>query len=85
MKAIIVNALWCTSCLFMRPRYTKHLQDFEIVEYDFDEDQDEIKKYNVGKVLPVLIIENKGKEVMRIIGEKSNKELKKLLGEINNV
>lgn len=85
MTAIIINALWCTSCLFMRPRYAKNLKDFKIIEYDYDEDQEEIKKYNIGNILPILIIEKDGKEIVRIIGEKSEKELIKLLGDALNV
>ena len=43
------------------------------MDYDFDED--EVKKYNVGKVLPVAVIINDGNEVERLIGEKSKEEI----------
>ena len=39
-------------------------------------DEEEIKKYQIGKIIPVIIILNdKNVEIGRIIGEKSKKEI----------
>jgi thiol-disulfide isomerase/thioredoxin len=53
--------------------------NLDIISYDYDEDE-EVKNYNVGAKLPVLIVLDKeGNEVTRIIGEKTKKELKTIL------
>ncbi|MBP3766422.1 MAG: hypothetical protein J6G98_04515 [Bacilli bacterium] len=54
--------------------------DFEYVELDYD--MDDIDEYNVGEILPVLIIYKNNIEVKRIIGEKSEKEFFKEIEEI---
>ena len=51
----------------------------ELNVFSFDDDEDEINKYNIGKTLPVFIVLDNDKEVLRITGEKSEKELNKLL------
>ncbi len=82
MKIRLVTAIWCTSCLIMRPRYQKLLQEhpeWEFEELDFDSDQGVISHLNLGKILPVAILEKDHKEVLRIIGEKSLNELHHLL------
>lgn len=81
MNAILVTAIWCPSCIIMRPRYQKILNDLNIQyqELDFDDDEEEVEKLNVGKVLPVLILYKDGKEINRLNGEKSIKELNNIL------
>jgi thiol-disulfide isomerase/thioredoxin len=82
MKIIKVTAMWCMSCLVMQKVWSdvfKSYKDIDILAYDFDEDYEMIKKFNIGKILPVLIVFVDGKEVLRIIGEKSKKEMIKLL------
>lgn len=55
MKVIRISAMWCMSCLLMRPRWDKVFSDknFEIIDYDYDLDHDQIVKYEVGKIIPV--------------------------------
>ncbi len=81
MNIILVTAIWCPSCIIMRPRYQKLFEKFNLkyVELDFDDDEEEVEKLNVGKTLPVCIIIKDGKEKTRIIGEKSLKELEDLI------
>lgn len=85
-QVILITSLWCPSCLIMRPKYEKLFKEvnIDIIEYDYDEDIEIVKKYNIGKILPVLIIKADGEEVARVIGEKNKKELKKLMEEFNN-
>ena len=81
MNIILVTAIWCPSCIIMRPRYQKLFEKFNLkcVELDFDDDEEEVEKLNVGKTLRVCIIIKDGKEKTRIIGEKSLKELEDLI------
>lgn len=87
MRIIRVTALWCMSCLAMKSVWRKVFSsrdNLDIIDYDYDDDQEEILKYQVGDVLPVLIIYKNDQEVKRIIGEKSKKELDKILKEIED-
>ena len=73
MKIIRVSAIWCPSCIIMRPIYDKIVADFnlETVEYDYDFDEEVVSKLNVGNILPVAIIyDNNDQELTRICGEK---------------
>lgn len=79
MQIIKFNAVWCPGCLVMRPVWKKVLEafpNFKITEYDYDVDEDEVLKYQVGDKLPVAImLDDDGKEVKRLVGEKSMEEL----------
>lgn len=72
-KLIVISAVWCPSCLILKKHLKKLRQDYpniEIETLDYDFDEDEVKKYDVGGKLPVLIYgEN------RLIGEKSYEEI----------
>lgn len=77
--------MWCTSCLVMKKRWKivfESFPQFEIIDYDFDFDEKKVRDFEVGNILPVLILfDHEGSEIKRIIGEKSVKEMMKLLGE----
>ncbi len=86
MKIIFVSALWCSSCIIMRPVWEeiKTRYDFECQEYDYDIDTDVLKKYEIDKTIPVIIILNKdNKEIHRFIGEKKKKEILEILDNIS--
>ena len=57
-------------------------KNVEVIDYDYDIDNEEIKKYNIGKVLPVIIVLDNNKEIKRLVGEYSVKELDEQLGGI---
>ncbi|MFA5408021.1 MAG: thioredoxin family protein [Bacilli bacterium] len=82
MKIIVITAVWCPSCLVMKPLFEKikrQYTDIEMHMYDIDLDE-EASKYNVGHILPVFIIENKDNiEVGRLIGEHKLEELIKMV------
>ena len=85
MKLIKISALWCPACLITNKAVNKLIEenkDIELISLDYDFDEDEVKKYDVGKVLPVLIFEKEEKEVLRLIGEKNYKEIKEAVGGI---
>lgn len=77
-KLIVISAVWCPSCLVLKKHLKKLNSEFNL-KYDlldFDLDEDEVSKYNVGDKLPVIICDNQ-----RIIGEKSYEELVAFLKE----
>lgn len=82
MKLIKIGAIWCPACLIMNTRIKK-LKDkykhIEYIDYDLDQDSDKVKKYEVGNILPVFILEDKNKEIVRLIGEKSLKDLEEFI------
>lgn len=77
MKIIKVGALWCPACLITNNALDKIKKeyDIEIENLDYDFDEDEVKKYNVGEILPELIFFIDNKEVDRLIGEKNYKDI----------
>lgn len=71
MKVIKISAIWCGACLIMN-KHWNHLQNdysFDAVELDYDMDEEEVKKYNPGNVLPVFIYMDNDEEVARYVGE----------------
>lgn len=79
MKLIKITASWCVSCILMN-ELLKKVEDainfnYDVVDLDFDNDNEEFEKYNIGNILPVFILINNNKEIKRLIGEKSKKEL----------
>ena len=83
MKILKFSAIWCPSCIIMNNTINKIIKNnsnLEIINYDYDMDEEEVKKYNIGDILPVLIfIDNDGKELTRLIGEKSEKEINRII------
>ena len=78
MKLIVISAIWCPACLIMRPIVDKAIENtrYQKQEYDYDLEGDAINQYNVGHVLPVLILCDDSKEIKRLIGEHTLKEVK---------
>jgi len=78
MKLIKIGAVWCPACLVMSTRINKVIEKYklELANYDYDIDSDIIDKYNIGDVLPVLILlDDNEKEIDRLIGEQSLNKL----------
>lgn len=72
MKIVKIGAIWCGGCLVMAKAWEnlkKNYPNIEFVELDYDMDEEEVKKYNVGDILPVFIFYKDDKEVNRINGE----------------
>ena len=81
-KLIKITAIWCLSCILMNDRIDNILKDnnLEVIELDYDDDEEEVEKYSIGKTLPVLILVDKdNNELRRSIGEKTEKELKEFI------
>ena len=80
MKLIKITAIWCMSCILMnevlKKLENKNEKQYETIDYDFDNDVEEIKPYDVGTILPVyILLDDDGSEITRSIGEKNEKEL----------
>ena len=86
MKVVKINAVWCSGCLVMNKIWKNILKsyDIETINLDYDIDEEEVSKYDVGDVLPVFIFYKDDKEVCRIVGEKSEKEMIKIIKEIGD-
>ena len=85
LKIVKIGALWCPACLITNKhlkKITEEYSDIEIIELDYDYDEEEFKKYNVGTILPELIFIRDGEEIKRLKGEKSYKEIKDVLSEV---
>ena len=84
MKIIKIGAIWCGGCLVMNKVWNrlKENYDCEFIEYDYDMDEEEVEKYNVGNVLPVFIVMDEDRELLRLTGELSYDELEEKLKEV---
>lgn len=85
MKIIKINAMWCPGCLISKSIWNDIETEFpnnEYISLDYDMDEEEVNKYNVGDILPVVILIEDDKEIKRIIGEKSKKEILDEIGDI---
>ncbi len=80
MKIIKISAIWCPGCLVMKKVWKNILTeypDLNIIELDYDMDNEEVNKYNSGKVLPVIIfLDDQDKELTRLIGEQKESIIK---------
>ena len=56
---------------------------FDALELDYDMDEEEVKKYSPGEVLPVFLFYSDNEELGRLTGEVSFDELEKKYLEVN--
>ena len=83
MKIVKISAIWCGACLIMNKVWNKLKdKDIELIELDYDMDEEEVKKYNPGDILPVFIVFAGEKEVLRLTGEFSYDEFINKLKEV---
>ena len=82
MKTVRIGAIWCPSCLIMRPLFEKVETMFPQITslvYDIDLDE-EASDYNVGSILPVFILlDENNSEISRLIGEQKKEVLVKMI------
>ena len=80
MKIIKIGAIWCPGCLVMKKIWKNILNDYpdlDIQDFDYDINSEEIKQYNPGKVLPIVIfLDNDNNELERLIGEQKEVTLR---------
>ncbi len=86
MKIIRINAIWCGGCIVMHKVWKQIEEDYpniEMIEYDYDMDEEEVKKYEVGNILPVAIFYKDNQEVARLNGEKTKEEIEDIIKKWN--
>lgn len=85
MKILKFNAIWCPGCLVQRPIWNEVLKkqpELDIIEYDYDLNEEEVIKYDVGDKLPVIImLDDQNNEIKRLVGEKKKEEILDFLKE----
>lgn len=83
MEIIKIGAMWCPACLIMNKIWPKIEEKYniKIKSLDLDFDEEEANSYDVGEILPVIIVKKDGKEI-RIIGEKTYEEIINEIGAI---
>lgn len=84
IKVVKITAIWCNSCLVMNKVYNDLLKEIplETISLDYDMDETEVLKYNVGKILPVFIFIKDDKEVARLVGEHTINDFKTLMEDL---
>ena len=81
-KIIVISAVWCPSCLILKKQLKNLKNEFDNVEieiFDYDLDEDEIRKYDIGETLPVVMDANNLEK--RLIGEKKYEDVISFIGE----
>jgi len=88
MKVLKFGAEWCSGCLIMKPRWReieKELPWLETEYYDYDQNQEMVKKYKINETLPTFVfLDQKNKEITRLTGEFSKKELLEMIEKNKN-
>ena len=77
-EVVVISAVWCPSCLILNKylkKINKEYPNIKISKLDYDLDDDEVTKYNIGTKLPVIIIKKDNQEIDRLIGEKKYEEI----------
>lgn len=84
MRVIKITAIWCSACLIMNKVWDNILKKYNIetTSLDYDMNEDEVGKYNLGDILPVFIFFKDDIEVKRICGEVKEEELVKIIKEL---
>lgn len=82
MKLIRISASWCVSCIVTKKDWDEIKLNYEYEEYDYDFDEEKVKEFNIGNILPVIIVFKNNKEITRIIGEKNKKQILEIIGEV---
>ena len=84
MKIVKISAIWCGARLIMNKVWNKLKEDyvFESIELDYDMDEDEVKSYDPGDILPLFIVYDGDNELIRINGEFSVEEFINKLNEV---
>ena len=75
MKYVMISAIWCPACIITNTAMDKVVEEKHITVEKLDYDFDDISKYNVGKILPEIIVYKNDEEIGRLIGEKNYKDL----------
>lgn len=86
IKVIKITSLWCSGCIVMNKTWNEVLKEKELdtTSYDYDIDEEEVEKYNPGKILPVFIFYKNNEEMFRFAGEKKKDEILEIINELGD-
>ncbi len=89
MKVIKIGAVWCPTCLVMKPRWQEIEKEnpwLQTEYFDFDDNKKDVLSYNADKgKLPIFIFQDKqGKELFRLTGEIGKEKLIELISKNKN-
>ena len=82
MKIITINSMWCPACIIMHKVWkqtSEKYSDIEFINYDYDMDEEIVKTFEPGSLLPVTIFIKDDKEIARLNGEKKIEEIEKII------
>ena len=85
-ELIVISAIWCPSCLILKKHLKKLMAEYKnlnVTSLDYDLNDEEVKKYKVGEVLPIIISYPNSPQEKRLVGEKSYEEIVEFLKESN--
>lgn len=85
MKIIKFGAEWCAGCLVMKPIWQEIEEETPWLEteyYDYDQNQEAAKKYQVNEILPTFVfLDKENQEILRLTGELPKEELMSIIEE----
>jgi thiol-disulfide isomerase/thioredoxin len=87
MKVIKIGALWCSSCLIMKPRWVKIEKELSWLNteyFDADENQDLIKKYLITDYPCFIFLDKDNKEIHREYGEVNKDKLIEIINDLKD-
>jgi thioredoxin 1 len=87
MKVLKFGAIWCSSCLIMKPRWAELEKEYDWLEteyYDADERQDLIDQYGISNIPCFIFLDKDGQEIKRLSGEISKEELVKTITQLKD-
>ena len=84
MNVLKIGAVWCNSCLVMKPRWEEIEKKHDWLEtqyFEYDDSQETIKKYNIesGKLPVFIFLDKNGDELERVSGEPSVNEIEEII------
>lgn len=82
MKIVKIGAIWCPGCLVMKKVWNNILKEnnLNILELDYDMDEEKVRTYKPGKILPVIIfLDDNNNELERLIGEQKEETIMNLI------
>lgn len=82
MKVLRFGAVWCVTCLAIRPVWeviAKNYPQVEIQYFDADDNPEILKKYNIKDIPAFLIINNEGTVLLKEEKVKDEEELIRIM------
>lgn len=82
MRVVRFTAAWCADCIVMKAVWSKWLPEInnlELIDYDFDDNQAEAQKFDVKRLPLVILFDRDGQQIARLEGMQDLDTLQKIL------